>query len=90
MCPHISILYDFDKEAIFSFGNDGVESDEDSDDDILLMEFDPCIPFRLELFPHHGDSISQVLSIALPASKETDQDQVSGLDETKPSATKGS
>jgi len=57
MCPHISILHDFEEKIIFSSGNDGIESDEDSDVEAVLMEFDICIPFGIELFPHHGDSI---------------------------------
>ena len=48
------------------------------------MDFELCTPFGTELFPHHGDSISQVLSTVVFASKDTYQKQVSHLDDSSP------
>jgi len=55
ICPHISILHDFEKESIFSSDKDGAEGDEDSDGEAVLMDIELCIPFGIQLFHHHGD-----------------------------------
>jgi len=47
MHPHIFILHE---DTIFSSGNDGADSDKDSDDEAILIESDLCIPFGLKLF----------------------------------------
>jgi len=58
MCPHVPTFYDFEEEIIFTSGNDEVDLDRDFDSTDVMMEFDLCIPFGTELFPHHGDSYS--------------------------------
>ena len=84
MCSHAPTLHDLEEEIIFSSDPDGCASDEDSDiEDVLQIDFQLCIPFGSEMFPHHGDSILQDLSTVAPASKEIYQKQVSYLEETK-------
>jgi len=83
MCSHVPTLHDFEEEIIFSSHSDEFESNGDSDiEDVLQMDFELCIPFGSELFPHHGDSIPQDLSTVALASKETYQKQDCYCDET--------
>ncbi len=62
MCSHVPTLHDFEEEIIFSSDSDGFGSDEDTDiKDVLQMDYELCIPFGSELFPHHADIIPQDL-----------------------------
>jgi len=77
MCLPVPTFHDFEEEIIFSSDSNGFGSDGDSDtEDVLLMDFELCIPFGSELFPHHGESISHVLSTVSSASKKKYQIQV--------------
>jgi len=54
----LEFFHNFEEEIVFSPDSDGCGSDRDSDiEDVLQMDFELCIPFGSELFPHHGDSI---------------------------------
>jgi len=64
--PYASDLHGIEEEIIFSSSDDN----EERDDEDTLLEFEPCIPFATQLFPHHDSIFLQALHELEPSSME--------------------
>jgi len=68
--PYASDLHDIEEEIMFSSSDD---NEEYNDEDVLL-EIEPCIPFAMQMFPHHDDIFLQALYDLVPSSMEMTQE----------------
>jgi len=64
--PYASYLRGIEEEIMFSSSSDK----EEYDDEDILLAIEPCIPFAMQLFPHHDDIFLQALYDLVPSSME--------------------
>jgi len=64
--PYASYLHGIEEEIMFSSSSDK----EEYDDEDILLAIEPCIPFAMQLFPHHDDIFLQALYDLVPSSME--------------------